>query len=282
MINRFTEAIQRGVDEATSSTSIAYLPGAFDTTQSLIRDLSRIKAKWDIEILEDADGYNIVFEDALNIVVPKQYFEDFNTKVLKVAGVKQVDLSGILNETIKEVSNNASGRLLTALTTTLKKSDKVAKTTTLMNQWLRTFRNTKFAPADPKVAIRLNNYDADARTLAKRLEKLHGGDIGGIDMFVDALEDGRAIGYTEGYDYLVGVKMQSVYEGVNLILEMNINTSMMPSQSVYVDLEEVTEELESYRTVKTLYRRVFPVGQMFEPSVFGNIRDIIDEALKRE
>jgi len=277
MINKFTDAIHRDINEETDSADISYLPGSFDTAQSLVRDLSRIKKRWNVEILEDEDSYKVMFEDALKVTIPKQYFEDFNKNVIKVTGVTVVDLTGVLNESIMEVSKSAYDRLHKALTQDFKRSTNVMRSLTLMNTWLRTYRNSRFVPSTDKVAIRLETFDADAKKLVTTLKKTYGEDLGGVDTLVDAIENGRAIGHAQGYEYIVGTKIQSAHLDVRLTLELRMNTSMVPSQEIYIDSVEVVEALATYRTVKTLYRKVFPVGQMFEPSIFGNIKDVIDD-----
>jgi hypothetical protein len=276
-MDRLVDKIHQEVNEETSSASIAYLPGAFTSTKAMVGDLSRIKKLWDITVLESEAGYEVTFEDALKVTVPKAYYDDFNTKVAKVHGLTKIDLTKLINEAIKEVEETSYERLYNALAKDLRKSKNVMATMALMNHWLHTFPTSKFVQSEEKVAIRANDFDNDVKKLVGEIRKLYGEDLGNVDILVDAIESGKALGAIENYDYLVGIKIQSVYEGTNLILEMQINTSMIPSQSIYVDTIGVMDELENYRTVKALYRKVFPVGQMFEPSIFGNIKDIIDD-----
>lgn len=277
MINKLTEAINQDLQEETTSAAISYLPGAFATTKSLVRSLSRIKRKWNVDILEDEDEYRVVFEDALAVTVPKQYFEDFNKNVVMVTGVTQVDLKNVINETIMEVNNNAYKKLYNVLTIDLKQNQKVKNSMILMNQWLKTFPKSRIIDTDEKVAIRLDRFDKDAKVLVGTFKKTYQDDIGKIDSIIDAIENGRSMGSLGDYVYLVGVKIYSVYEDVHMALELCLNMSMMPVQNIFIKSEIVISELENYRTVNTLYRKVFPVGQMFEPSIFGNIKDIIEE-----
>ena len=181
-----------------------------------------------------------------------------------------------------EIQNTAYDRLHKALVKDFKSNALVTRMNTLMNTWLRTFRKSRFVKSDEKVAMRLSHYPQDAKALVGELKRTYGEEIGSVDTLVDAIENGRAIGQAQGYDHLVGIKIHSVYEGVTLILEMNLNTSMIPSQSIFIDDESVVQQLDSYRTVGTLYRTVFPVGQMFEPSIFGNILDTIDAVQEDE
>jgi len=276
MINRITEAIQRGLNEETVSSDISYIPGAFDTARSLVRDLSRIKKNWNIQVLETEGGYQVVFEDALSIMVPTEHFASFNEDVLQVEGVNDVDLTEILDEAIMEVQEEAYKKLENTLLQNLKKNPKVQKSIVLMNYWLKTFRKSRIVDMPEPTAISLGAYEKSVKALVTQLKDDFGDDIGYIDNFTDSIEAGRGI-RMEGYANLVGVAIKSQYEGVNLTLEVALNASMIPVQSIYIDNELVIDELENYRTVKALYRKVYPVGQMFEPSIFGNIKEIIME-----
>jgi hypothetical protein len=275
-ISRLTEKIVRGIEEETSSASISYLPGSFASTRSIIDDLSRIKSKWNIKVLENEKSYTVMFEDVLSIVVPREHYADFNKNVVAIEGVTVLDLSNIINESIKEVKNEVYGRFYQALVSDLKANKHVQSSMVLMKHWLHTFPNSKFISSDEKIAIKLNDYDNDAKKLAQEVENLYGDDIGEIDAMVNALEEGDPIGGLEDYEYIVGIKIQSSYEGVNMIIEFDVNSAMVCSQSIYIDNVDVLEELESYRTIKVLYRRIFPVGHEFQPSIFGNIKDVIE------
>jgi len=275
-VNRITENVLKGIEEETTSVSISYLPGSFDTAKSLVNDLSRIKTRWGIEILENEDSYVLMFEDALSISIPREHYGDFNKNVLPVEGVAYVDLTKIISESIKEFQQEVYGRLQKALLSKLKSNKHISSSTVLMKHWLHVFPNSKFVASGEKVAIKLNDFDNGAKKLSSELEKLHGDDIGEIDSIVDAIEEGRPIGSLENYDYVAGIKIQSRYGGVNLLAEFNVNFAMICSQSIYIDNVDVLDELEGYSSIKVLYRRIFPVGHEFRPSIFGNIKSVIE------
>ena len=270
------DSIINGLEEDTTSASISYLPGSFDTARSLIDDLSRIKSRWNIKVLENEGSYVLTFEDVLSINIPCEHYDDFNKNVVAIEGVSYVDLTQRMDESIMEYQKEVYGKLYEALRG-LKKNKHISSSTTLAKHWMHTFTNSKYVASDEKVALKLNNFDNDARKLAEELEKMHGDDIGEIDAIVDAIDEGRPLGGLEDYDYIAGVKIQSSHEGVILIAEFNVNSAMMCSQSIYISDADVLEELEGYSSVKALYKRVFPMGHEFQPSLFGNIRNIIDE-----
>jgi len=275
-VNRITEEVLKNIEEETVSVNISYLPGSFDTAKSLVNDLSRIKTRWGIEILENEDSYVLMFEDTLSINIPKEHYEDFNKNVLPVEGVTYVDLTRIISESIKEFQKETYGKLYKALTVDLKGNKHIRSSTVLMRHWLQTFPNSKFVQSSEKVAIKLNDFDNDAKKVSQELEKMYGEDIGEIDSIIDAIEEDRPMGSLKNYDYIAGVKIQSTYGGINLLAEFNVNFAMLCSQSIYIDDVDVLDELEGYSSIKVLYRRIFPVGHEFQPSIFGNIKEVID------
>jgi len=275
-MNRAIENIVDGLDEETDSANISYIPGSFDTMKSLVGDLSRIKARWGITVLEKDNNYILEFEDALTVSIPFEHYADFNKNILSIEGVSYVDLSNIINESIKEFQQEVYGRLYSSLLKVLKNNKHITSSTILMKHWLHTFPKSKFVNSEETIAIKLNDFDNSAKRIAKEIEKLHGDDLGEIDAMVSAMEEGRPIGGLENYDYIAGVKIHSFYNGVNLIAEFDINSAMVCSQSIFIDNIEVLDELEGYNSIKVLYKRVFPVGHEFHPSIFGNIKEVIE------
>ena len=275
MINRFVEKIQQEVDEETTTASISYLPGAFSSVRSMVRSLSRLKKQWGVDVVEGENGYKVMFEDALVVEVPKESYDEFNRKVVKVAGVKMVDLSSVLNEAIREITENKFARLYTAMTKYLKGHKNVTGTLAMAEYWMRTFPKTKIVNAEEKSAINVMNFDVDSRKFIELLKSTV--DLGTIDMMIDAFEGGRQAPEIEGLSHLIGVKLESVYNTVPLVLEMYVDSSLKPIQSVYVDDEEVLDEIDQLSQVRAVYRRVFPVGSVFTPGFFGGLKQLIDD-----
>jgi hypothetical protein len=174
-------------------------------------------------------------------------------------------------------------RLTHVLTIDLRENRQVKRTLVLMNYWLTVFKNSKFLPMSGQVVIQLNTYDKSIRDLVNRIQNIHTDDIGNLEMMIDTIQDDRPLNAYEPfaeYDYLVGCRVQSEHNGVVLILELTVNMAMVPTQSIYIESQEVLDEIEGYKTVKVLKDMVFPVGEMFRPAIFNNIRDIIDETME--
>jgi len=260
--------------------SVAYLPGGFANTKNMIRALAPVKKKWKIKVLEQDDDFHVMFEDALSIVVPRLAYDEFNTKVITVKGKKGIDLAEMINEARSENIHKLYDRLAHVLTIDMRENRQVKRTLVLMNYWLSVFTNSKFLPMSGQVAIQLNTYDKSIRGLAKRIQNIHSDDIGTLEMIIKTIQDDRPLNAFEPfqeYDYLVGCRIQSEYEGIILISEFTVNMGMIATNSIYIESQDVLDELESYRTIKVVKDMVFPIGEMFKPALFNNILDVIDD-----
>lgn len=184
-----------------------------------------------------------------------------------------------LEEARSEDVHGLYDRLTHVLTIDLRENRQVKRTLVLMNYWLTVFKNSKFLPMSGQVAIQLNTYDKSIRELVDRIQNIHTDDIGNLEMMIKTIQDDRPLNAYEPfaeYDYLVGCRIQSEYNGVIMILELTVNMAMVPTQSIYIESQDVVDELEGYRTIKAVKDMIFPVGEMFQPSIFNNIKDIID------
>ena len=278
-INEETAGGMVGPATAMGNPSVAYLPGGYATAKNMIRSLAPVKKKWKITVLENEDDYNVMFEDALNIVVPKLVYDEFNDKVIAVKGKKGIDLAEMISEARSEDIHKLYARLAHVLKVDMRENRQVKRTLVLMNYWLSVFKSSQFLPMSGQVAIQLNTYETSVRGLARRIQNIHTDDIGTLEMMIKTIQDDRPLNAFEPfqeYDYLIGCRIQSTYEGIVLVAEFTVNMGMVATNSIYIESQAVLDELEAYRTVKVVKDMVFPVGEMFKPALFNNIRDAID------
>lgn len=260
--------------------SVAYLPGGFAHARNVIQALAPIKKKWDVKVLEKDGNHHVMFEDAISFVIPNMQYDEFNNKVISVRDKKEVDLAEMINEARSEEIHKLYDRLTHVLTVDIRQNRQVKRTLVLMNYWLTIFRSSKFLPMSGQVAIQLNTYDKSIRALARRIQNIHTDDVGTLEMLIKTIQDDRPLNSFEPfqeYDFLVGCRIQSEYEGVVMIAEFTVNMAMIATNSIYIESQAVLDDLEPYRTVKVVNDMVFPVGEMFKPALFNNIRDIIDD-----
>ena len=279
-LNEETAGGMVGPVTSMGNPSVAYLPGGYSTAKNMIRALAPVKKKWKVKVLEEDDDFHVMFEDALNIVVPKLAYDEFNDKVIAVKGKKGIDLAEMINEARSEDIHKLYARLTHVLNIDLRENRQIKRTLVLMNYWLSVFSSSNFLPMSGQVAVQLNAYNKSVRGLAKRIQNIHTDDVGTLQMIIKAIQDDRPLNAFEPfqeYDYLVGCRIQSEYEGIVMIAEFTVNMGMVATNSIYIESQDVLDELEAYRTIKVVKDMVFPVGEMFKPALFNNIRDIIDD-----
>jgi len=285
-IGRIVEKIQEntaGGDIANAVTnngnpSVAYLPGSFTNMKNSLRSLSVVKKQWDINVIENEGTLDVNFEDALSISVPRKAFEEFNTKVINVIDNKQIDLTSMVNEARTEMVHKLYSKLNRLFTANLRTNPPIRKTLITMNYWLSLFNDSVYLPMNSTV-IQLNDFDNEVRSLIKRIENIYEDDIGNLEMLSSAISQKRPLGAFEPfseYDYLIGTRIRSVYNGIETILELTVSNSLVMTQSMYIESKSILAELEAYKSVKVLNSLVFPVGQAFNPSIFKEIKDLID------
>ena len=264
----------------TGSPSVSYLPGGFTTMKNMLRSLSTVKKKWNIEVLETDDHqYSISFENQMNVIVPKFAYAEFNNKVLRVVGKKHIDLTEMINEAKSEKIHDLYDNLTRVLTIDLRGSKEIYQTIVLLNFWLATFPGSKYVPMESQVLIQLNSYDKDVRSLIDRIQNIYTDDLGTLQMMTRAIKDGRPLGQFEPfseYTYLIGARVNSVYEGIHMTLELTINATMFPAQSIYIEAADALEEIGNLKNAKVVGRMMYPVGPMFTPGTFTGIREVLD------
>ena len=196
-----------------------------------------------------------------------------------------VNPESMINEQRSELIHNLYNKLTRVMTVDLRDNKQVKRTIVLLNYWLSLFPQSKYLPMSSPVAVNLGSYDRSIRDLIDRVKNIYTDDIGNLEMMMNAIRNDMPLNAYEPFaefDYLVGVRVQTQYDKIIMILELTINMAMVPTQSMYLESSDVLEELGAYRTVKVLRDMVFPVGQMFQPSVFHNIKNIIDEMSDNE
>jgi len=203
-------------------------------------------------------------------------------KKARLGGVKKVEdcvNPEMLNEQRSEMIHNIYNKLMRVMTVDLRDNKQIKKTIVLLNYWLSLFPNSRYLPISLPIAVNLGSYDRSIRDLISRIKNIYSDDIGNLQMLMNTIQNDMPLNAFEPFaefEYVVGVRVHTEYEGIVMIPELTVNLAMIPTQTIYVESSDVIDELSAYRTVKILKDMVFPVGQMFAPSVFHNIKDIID------
>lgn len=212
-------------------------------------------------------------------------------KKAKLTGVKKVredndedeeesEPEDAVLEQRSELIHNIYNKLMRVMTVDLRDNKQIKRTIVLLNYWLSLFPQSKYLPISVPVAVNLGSYDKSILELINRIKNIYVDDMGGLQELVTAIKEDRPLNALAPFsecDYIVGVRVETKYQGIVMVLNITVNLAMIPTCSLYVESSDVLDELESYRTVKVLKDMAFPVGQFFSPSIFHNIKDIIDD-----
>jgi len=258
--------------------SVSYLPGGFTHMRNMLMSLNPIKKQWGLEVLEKGGNYHINIEDALNIIVPKVAYEEFNTRVYNVIGRQYLNLGEMINEEIARDINTLLAQVNTLLLKKLTREKSTTQTLTLMEQWLRLFPNTRVVPLKTAL-LSFENYKQGIAKVIEQLRKIYQDDLGTLEMLVDALEEGKPLNMFEPfseYQFIIGNRLETKFEGVGMVLELTVDQALMTVGLIYIDSKEVLAELEAYRTLRIAKQRVFPTGMTFKPTDFNAVKDTIE------
>lgn len=207
----------------------------------------------------------------------------FSKRKKKKPGVKGVE--DTVAEAKSELVHNIYSKLMRVMTNDLRENKQVKKTIVLLNYWLSLFPSSKYLSISSSVAVNLGSYDRSIRDLINRIKNIYSDDIGNLQMLMNAIQNDMPLNahapFSE-FEYVVAVRVQTEYQGIVMIPEFTVNLAMIPAQSIYIESSDVLDELGSYRTVKVIKDMIFPVGQMFQPSLIRNIKDIIDDLGDKE
>lgn len=264
---------------ADGNTSISYLPGQFTSMKNMLRSLSTVKKKWNIEVLEGADQYTIKFQDALNIIVPKTAYEEFNTKVLKVHDMLQIDLMPLIFEESDLEANRIMSRARAKLLN-LKNEKSFSLALNSNAEWVYVFNDSQIDKTINVPTINLLQYTQSINALSVKIKEIYDEDIGGITTLADALEQQENVGDTElfrGSEWLAASKITSTFGGVTLNLHTNISPSFILDQHIDCDNEEVLNEIASLKTVKVAKDKIYPIQLVFNPGFYDTLKKIIDD-----
>lgn len=122
----------------------------------------------------------------------------------------------------------------------------------------------------------------DLLSIADGLGRLYNklpNDLGELELIKNSLLDHRPLNVYEafrGINHLYGCRLASSQEGVRLVYECGLNLAYLESETLLVnDIDIIGEIRTQIKSVRIADRLLFPVGGLFEPSVFNKVKSII-------
>ena len=280
IMNKLNETVA----ETTVSANVAYLPGGFSKVSSALKTLARAKTKWKIEVLEDADEFNVQFEQDLGIKIPRQHWQSFSNDFGEILQTGVLSLESQL----KEAEEDNQEKLLVELKSNFLKllsRDPIKTIDQQISKWVSLFPKST-SQASTGSAISAKSSRKDIELLVGKLSRVYKDDTGYLELLTTALKNKEPLNAFEElkkYDYLYATKIKSVYEGVHMKLQGDINLSFDLNMSIYIENQQVLDELGDAKSVKVVGKQVLPVGNRFPKRFFKYLKDtIIDIEEKAE
>lgn len=267
-------------DEATTMSNITYLPSGLSAVKSAIQVLAMKKKDWNIDILEQEKGRQVVFEDEYSIFVPHTYWNDFTALFDDCLASGQVSLDKYLREAMAEDMEELKEDLKPALTRMFN-NDAFRQLDKTVNQWRSRFGVKTYQRTDS--LVRFEDKLRDIQKLTAKLFDVYGRDRGNLELLLEAIRNGDPLNSFHVFrqrDFLYGTRVYSAYARIPLIFEATIDMAHMLAQSIVVNDSDVLDDLQGNRGVKVVRTVIYPVGESFDPRFFQELQDAVQGPMK--
>ena len=268
--------------EATSMDAVTFLPAHMGVVRAKVKDLSKLKQKWGLDILEDDDGNRDVrIGDALRIIVPKEHWDSFQEMFVgELKNDSELNLKDLLVEAMDDELKDLRSNFKPALVE-MYNEQQFASLDRTVRVWQGRFGVNRLMTNRGKVIVTSEHKERDIQQLYGKLLRVYEEDRGGLEMLIADMENGRPLGAYDvfkKYDYLYGSRAESDHNDVVLIFEANIDMAFIVSESIYVGDEEVLDEVEDQvSSVKRVGNVLYPAGEQFDVGFFDVLYNIIEE-----
>lgn len=280
------------IKETTTIDAIAYLPSHVGAVKAAIDGLKQKKKQWNIEVLETDNGKTVRFEDALEITVPSEHWDHFQSMFEGVVNDNEYlsyneELNEKLNEeevpeeTVQELRRN----IKPALTQFYNKEEFLAVDKDL-NIWKSRFGVDSFLTEGGRESplVVAENKSKGIQKLAGEILREYGHDRGNMEMLLESLNEHSPMNSFDVFKdrtYLYGTRVRSTVDGVELILEATVDNLYVVSETIFVNDDEVLDLLEeSSDGVKRVGKVIYPKGNHFPPHVFKALEEAVHDSIE--
>lgn len=267
---------------ATTMDAISYLPTQVGVVRAALTGLGKKKRKWNMEILEGEGGRMVKFENALQITVPDEHWENFQQMF---DGQLGSDSCFELPSTILDSSDLAldlEGEKATIhlAVESFFRCPEVQQVQRIYERWVSRFGIEKdLTPNRILLPIHklIEGIEKVYQELVKPIEK----DQGQLEMLSERIEEDPLPVFQGMGDYtiLAGARIQSVFQGIRLVFEARLGFDRSLHFSILVEDDEVADRLQ-----ESLPFGVGRVGKVFYPSAahftYRNIPDLLVETIQ--
>jgi len=278
------EAFRR--DEATTMSSIAFLPAQMGTVRAALKGLGKKKGQWNLEILEDEEQTTVRFEKDLEIVVPRNHWQRFQEMFDgDLSDQTYLDLSAIaLQDSREDAIDEFEGVLLEQRMDEIKarvqeqlNGPAIQKASDITCQWLSRFSSGGSVSEGVLVSLPLLEGSADSfvESLTEECQE----DLGQLEILLKKLDDFSTL---RECAYLAGVRIPSKFEGVDMVFEAHTQWDSTNTFSIYINDEEVVEAVEEASVgLRRIGNVLYPRGGQLDGRLGpDNLIDVIRETIQ--
>jgi len=272
------------INEDTTEANIAYLPCHVGAVKSELRKLAQAKKDWNIEVLETKEGYRVMFEGALTIEVPGNYWNEFQSIMDSQMDQKTVKLQYLLDEEAEEEKKNLHDlhdELRKALRSFYSRKE-FQEVFQYIDHWKRIWPKSRFIDLPKSVRIQFQKQNKDIMRAEEDIFSAYSEDRGGLEMVIEALTTGRSVEMYDGfkgYDFLYGGRLEEHGLG---ILEVMCDSGLHVQVTVSIQDQELQDKLEENQPpVKCVGTVFFPKPGM-AVEFFKKIRIAQEDILQGE
>lgn len=267
-------------DEATTMSDITYLPSGLGAVKAMIRTLARKKQDWNIDILEQEEGRQVMFEDDISIFVPHVYWNEFTQLFDDCLASGHVGLAKYLKEAMEEDIEELREELKPALTRMFN-NDAFRQLDRTINQWRSRFGVKEYQQTN--TLVRFEDKMRDIQKLTAKVFDVYGRDRGNLELLLEAVRNGDPLNSFQIFrqrDFLYGTRINSAYMRIPLIFEATVDMAHMLTQSIVVEDQDVLDDIQGNRDIKVVRNIVYPVGEAFDRRFFSELQDAIQGPLE--
>ncbi len=229
------------LEETTTMSNISYLPTQVGAVRSSILKLKKKKSKWNIEILESDEGRVVRFENELQISIPNEHWESFQSVFdteltensyldlqLQLQDRVQMEEKGVFETRREELKSKISSYLETK---------EIRWASNIVEKFLSSFQLTEDLTPTMETIIPLNKTTQWISNQYSELLQEHEEDLGYLEMLIEnwQIEPGKC---------LAGGRYLLEYRGIGMILEARVNPDSEPSFSLKINDDSIADDLD--------------------------------------
>lgn len=253
------------VEETTTMSNISYLPTQVGAVRSSILKLKKKKNRWNLEILESDEGRIVKFENELQINVPNEHWESFQSIFdttltensyldlqLQLQDRVQMEENGVFETRREELKSKISDYLETK---------EIRWASNILEKFLSAFKLTEDLTSTMETVIPLNKTAQWISNQYSELLQEHEDDLGYLEMLIEnwQIEPGKCLA---GGRYLLD------YGGIGMVLEARVNPGLEPSFSLKINDDSIADDLDE------AFVGLPRIGNIFYPEKDG-VDDVI-------